>query len=91
MSLPAWGGRYCQRLTALCLAVKGTTCHLCGGAGADTADHIVPRSISYDDSLSNLAPAHQGCNSARRAMPLSEWFATHPLPRREALGPSRNW
>ena len=91
MTLPAWGGRYAQRLTALCLAVKGTRCHLCGGDGADSADHIRPRSTSLDDSLANLAPAHQGCNSARGAMPLSEWFATHPKPRREALTPSRSW
>jgi len=38
-------------------------CALCGGAGADTADHIIPWAVSQDDSLSNLRPAHARCNS----------------------------
>ena len=89
--LPAWGGRYAQRLTAATLAAKGTVCHLCRTDGADTADHLRPRSTSADDSLANLAPAHQGCNSLRGDMPLEQWFAAHPIPRRPALAPSREW
>ena len=42
------------------------TCHLCGHAGADQADHVLPRSQNpdMDDAdPSNLAPAHgvKGC------------------------------
>lgn len=89
--LPVWGGRYAQRLTAETLAVKGTTCHLCRRPGADTADHLIPRSKGGTDSLDNRAPAHHACNSARGDLPLDEWFARHPVPRRAALPPSREW
>lgn len=89
--LPVWGGRYAQQLTALCLATYGTRCHLCRQDGADSADHVIPRSKGGDDSIDNLRPAHQGCNSARGDMDLAEWFALHPVPRREALTPSREW
>ncbi|SDU50589.1 HNH endonuclease [Gordonia westfalica] len=74
-ALPAWAGDYSRRLTALCLATYGDTCHLCGRPGATTADHLIPRSVSYDDSLANLRPAHQRCNSARGAMPIETWRA----------------
>lgn len=89
--LPVWGGRYAQRLTAATLATYGTACHLCRGGGADTADHIQPRSKGGNDALANLRPAHQGCNSLRGDMSLAEWFARHPAPHREALTPSREW
>lgn len=87
----SWGGREAQRLTALCLAAKGTRCHLCDQDGADTADHIVPRSKGGTDGLDNLAPAHGSCNYARGDLDLSEWFARHPRPVRPALAPSRKW
>jgi len=89
--LPVWGGRYAQQWTAATLAAYGDTCHLCRRPGADSADHLQPRSKGGRDSLSNLRPAHQGCNSARGDMPLHEWFARHPIPRRPALAPSREW
>lgn len=86
-----WAGRWRQALTAECLYVKGTTCHLCGGHGADTADHVVPRSVGGLDVIENLEPAHSSCNSARGAQTLAEWFARHPLPARVELAPSRKW
>jgi 5-methylcytosine-specific restriction endonuclease McrA len=86
-----WGGHYAQRLTAATLARWGTTCHLCRQPGADSADHVVPRVAGGDDSLLNLRPAHQGCNSVRGSMPLTIWFARHPVPRTQALAPSREW
>ena len=33
-------------------------CHLCGHAGADAVDHIVPLAKGGPDTLPNLAPAH---------------------------------
>jgi 5-methylcytosine-specific restriction endonuclease McrA len=90
-TLPTWGGRHSQRWTAATLATYGTTCHLCRQDGADTADHLIPRSRGGQDHLANLRPAHQACNSARRDMPLADWFAAHPVPRREPLAPSREW
>jgi 5-methylcytosine-specific restriction endonuclease McrA len=89
--LPGLGGRYAQQLTAAVLATYGTVCHLCRSDGADTADHLNPRSKGRGDDLANLRPAHQGCNSLRGAMPLTDWFAAHPVPRREPLPPSREW
>lgn len=89
--LPVWGGRYAQRLTAATLARHGRRCHLCRQDGADSADHLTPRSKGGADSLDNLRPAHQACNSARGDRTLPEWFAAHPTPRAEALPPSRKW
>lgn len=42
-------------------------CHLCGGEGADSVDHLVPYSWGGDESLQNLAAAHRTCNSRRGA------------------------
>lgn len=60
-----WGGRKAQQLTALCLATYGDICHLCDRPGADTADHLIARKRGGDDSIDNLRPAHQSCNSVR--------------------------
>jgi len=89
--LPAWAGRYAQRKTTACLVVYGTTCHLCRVEGADTADHLIPRSKGGSDDLRNLRPAHHGCNSLRGDMSLADWFARHPVPHRAVLPPSRKW
>jgi 5-methylcytosine-specific restriction endonuclease McrA len=86
-----WSGRYARQWTAATLARWGTVCHLCRTDGADSADHLIPRSKGGPDSLDNLRPAHHGCNSARGDLSLAEWFALHPIPRREALAPSREW
>jgi 5-methylcytosine-specific restriction endonuclease McrA len=89
--LPVWGGRYAQRLTAATLALKGRTCWLCRKPGANSADHRIPRSKGGSDELENLEPAHQACNSLRGDQDLEQWFAENPVPRREALPPSRQW
>jgi len=46
---------------------QSDVCWLCGQSGADTVDHIIPRSIdlSAAENMDNLRPAHQSCNSAR--------------------------
>lgn len=87
-----WAGNARRRmaLVRLVLATFGRTCHLCGISGATTADHLVPWSHGGLNELENLRPAHHGCNSVRRDLPLALWFARHPV-RRQALPPSRKW
>ena len=53
-----WGGRRSQRLVALCLQTYGTRCWLCGHDGAESADHLLPRSRGGSDHIDNLRPAH---------------------------------
>ena len=90
--LPTWGGRYALRMTRATLQRWGHQCHLCRQPGATTADHLIPRSKGGNDSVEhNLRPAHHGCNSVRGDRDLTEWFAAHPIPAREALPPSRQW
>jgi len=51
-------GEKLQKLRRQVFAHYGEQCWLCGGAGADTIDHIVPVADGGDDSLDNLRPAH---------------------------------
>jgi len=55
-----------RRLRARILS-ESDICWLCGEAGADTLDHIVPLSIdaTLAESADNVAPAHRSCNSRR--------------------------
>lgn len=88
-----WAGQATRRLKLVgeTLALKGRICHLCGLPGATTADHLIPWSHGGPNTLANLAPAHGNCNMVRGDTPLVLWFAAHPLPRRSALPPSRDW
>lgn len=87
--MSGWNGRKIARLAAAVFAERGRVCHLCGMPGADTLDHLLPRSLGGTDDLENLAPAHKSCNSSRGAMPLDKWRELHPLP--ERAEPSRKW
>lgn len=65
-----WGGRKAQQYVRLTLSTYGRVCWLCGLPGANTADHIIPRSrhgAVYD--LANLGPAHKPCNESRGNRP----------------------
>lgn len=88
----AWEANARRRLAlvSLVLRVKGIVCHLCGLTGATTADHLIPWAHGGRNELDNLAPAHSGCNSSRRDLPLVEWFQRHPV-RVPSLAPSREW
>lgn len=48
------------------LLASNPPCHWCG-APATTADHLIERDRDGDDSLENLVPACQPCNSSRGA------------------------
>lgn len=91
MSGDGWSGRRVTEFKAAVLGTKGRVCHLCGRAGADTVDHIVPRSVAPELmwDMDNAVPAHLSCNSSRQDMPLTEWFRRHPIPRRAP--PTREW
>ena len=69
-----WSGRKVPRLVALTLQTRGTTCHICGLSGADSADHDPPRSVLIaagmpdPDDPRYLWPAHRyPCNVRRKA------------------------
>jgi 5-methylcytosine-specific restriction endonuclease McrA len=40
-------------------------CYLCGFPGADSVDHLIPRSKGGTNDRSNLAPAHVACNARK--------------------------
>lgn len=65
---PAVNGKRVAAFNAAMFDRYGRHCHLCGGYGADTADHIKPVSthpeLRWD--LANVRPAHQACNSSRK-------------------------
>lgn len=81
--MAGWGGRRAQAFTRLVLHTYGDVCHLCRHRGADSADHLIPRSLGgawWD--LANARPAHHRpcptcgvrCNNRRN---------NRPLPRRD--------
>lgn len=62
-----WGGKTVQSLTRQVIERDHGICHLCGQPGADTADHVIPRSVGGSDALSNLKAAHRRCNLVKGA------------------------
>lgn len=71
-------GRAIKRMASAMFAAYGSLCHLCGGPGATTIDHLVPVSLRPDLrwTLENVRPAHLRCNSKRRDAPLRQrWSA----------------
>lgn len=88
VGIPCWSGRYAQRVAALVLATQGTTCWLCGTGGANTADHVTPRSKGGTDNQANLRPAHKRCNSARSNR---DPFMPDPLPLARGPAISARW
>lgn len=77
--MKAWAGRRVARIVRNVLHTKGTTCHLCGLPGADSADHDPPRSVLIDqgvvdpDAMKYLKPCHRiPCNVGRGARPITD-------------------
>jgi 5-methylcytosine-specific restriction endonuclease McrA len=57
-----------DRISRAVIARDDGICYICGESGADTAGHLVPRSLGGDSSdLDLLAAAHRACNSRRGA------------------------
>jgi hypothetical protein len=58
-------------MLALVVETYGAQCVHCHKPGADTVEHVHPRSRCGTDAIENLRPAHRQCNSKRgtRAMP----------------------
>lgn len=67
MSAETWSGRKAQQYLRQTLERYGTTCWLCHLPGADSADHVIPKSLRPDLmwDLDNLRPAHKSCNSSK--------------------------
>lgn len=81
-----YGGRPAQRWVAMVLDTYGTTCHLCHHPGAESADHLTPRSelarrgeLHRMYELANGRPAHHQpcpvcgvrCQTRRKDKPLT--------------------
>lgn len=88
VGLACWVGRYAGKVTQLVLITQGDVCWLCGRAGADSADHVIPRSRGGTDDPANLRPAHQTCNSSRQNRAP---FTPDPEPQPAGVGLSPRW
>jgi 5-methylcytosine-specific restriction endonuclease McrA len=65
MSQHSSSGSAWQKLSKEVLAAYGRICWICQGDGADTVDHIIPKSKGGGDDWENLRPAHRSCNGRR--------------------------
>jgi 5-methylcytosine-specific restriction endonuclease McrA len=74
-ALPCWAGRYVGKIRALVIATYGDTCCHCGKPGARSVEHVIPRAHGGTDALSNLLPAHLGCNLERGTRPMAGYQA----------------
>ena len=54
-----------QSLSKQVIVRDGGICWLCGGLGADTADHVIARANGGSDGMDNLRAAHRRCNSQK--------------------------
>ena len=63
--LRCWGGRYVAAVLARVLSHYGQACCHCDRPGANSVEHVVPRSAGGTDDLANLRPAHLSCNVRR--------------------------
>ncbi|WP_166985182.1 HNH endonuclease signature motif containing protein [Canibacter zhoujuaniae] len=92
MSKTKWAGRDVARLRAETLATYGTTCHLCGKPGANSTDHLIPRSQGGANTLDNLRPAHYLCNIRRGTLPVATYIARyHPDRAAGITNPGLEW
>jgi hypothetical protein len=62
-------------------------CYICGQVGADAIDHIVAVSWGGSDDISNLAPAHTSCNSAKGDARPAQWTYERPAMWLPGFGP----
>ena len=87
-----WRGRYAARLVTAVLLEQGRTCWLCGGGGADSVDHEIPRSRGGTDNPTNLRPVHHDvapyCNRRRGN---DDPFTPDPDPQPTGVGLSPRW
>jgi 5-methylcytosine-specific restriction endonuclease McrA len=59
---PRW-----QHIVAMIVVRDGGICHICGGLGATSADHVVPLADGGSNWPQNLRAAHAHCNYAKNA------------------------
>lgn len=65
MSKHSSSGSAWQKLSKQVLDEYGRICWICQGDGADTVDHLIPKSKGGTDDWDNLRPAHRSCNGRR--------------------------
>jgi 5-methylcytosine-specific restriction endonuclease McrA len=57
-----------------CKRYFGYRCAYCGRAGKMTKDHIIPRHYGGGDTVFNIIPACQHCNSSKGKKSFERWF-----------------
>jgi 5-methylcytosine-specific restriction endonuclease McrA len=72
---PGW-----QRTRRRILARDRGVCWICRKPGADTLDHLVPRSQGGGHGDANLRAAHRSCNSQRQDKDVAGTPAITPRP-----------
>lgn len=62
---PRLSERQWRRLVSVVIARDRGVCHICGRAGATTADHVLALANGGTNDLENLKAAHKSCNERK--------------------------
>lgn len=65
MSNQSSKGTRWEKLRQVVFATHGRQCVYCGNH-ADTIDHVIPKAMQGEDTLDNLVPACNRCNSTKK-------------------------
>lgn len=75
-----------------CLTFFGGACAYCGGTAARlTADHLIPKSAGGADSVDNIVPACEECNSEKGDRDWREYLMGKKNFSQERMNTIFNW
>lgn len=84
-------GSYTPAELVECLDFFNNSCAYCGKQEALSVDHVIPIFSGGSNSIYNIVPACQSCNSSKQHHSIFEWFPKKPFYTPERLIKINQW